>query len=114
MASNPRVSNGSARRREDAAYTVSNIKRNLFLRTSVAYGSVWWYEGDEDAPRPDAERALNQGRRLRAAALFSCVGENRHHPEPSGTIRHHHFRDIGMVRDTRETVRPSVTGRPLS
>ncbi len=67
MASNPRVSNGSARRREDTAYTVSNIKRNLFLRMSVAYGSVWWYEGDEDA------RALNQGRGLRAAALFSCV-----------------------------------------
>lgn len=63
-------------RREDAAYSVSNIKRNLFLRTPVAYGSVWWYDGDEDAPRPDAERALNQGRGLRAAALFSCVPES--------------------------------------
>lgn len=39
----------------DIPMTVSNISCNLRRRSFSAYGSVWWYEGDEDAPKPDAE-----------------------------------------------------------
>lgn len=49
------ISEGRGNVRGNIAMTVSNIHCNLSRRTSVAYGSVWWYEGDEGAPEPDGE-----------------------------------------------------------
>lgn len=49
------IAEGRGNVRGDVTMTVSNIHCNLTRRTSVAYGSVWWYEGDEDAPGPSVE-----------------------------------------------------------
>ena len=49
------IGEGRGNPRGDVTMTISNIYNNLSRRTMTAYGSVWWYEGDEDAPRPDAE-----------------------------------------------------------
>lgn len=49
------VSEGRGNFRGDVGVTMGNICCNLKRKTSMAYGSVWWYEGDEDAPKPDAK-----------------------------------------------------------
>ena len=46
-----RDAEGRGNVRGDVTMTMSNIHCNLVRRTSVAYGSVWWYEGDEEAPK---------------------------------------------------------------
>ena len=46
------VAEGRGHCRGDVLMTAGNICRNLVRDTSVAYGSVWWYEGDEEAPDP--------------------------------------------------------------
>lgn len=48
------IEEGRGNPRGDVTMTMSNIHCNLSRRTSTAYGSVWWYEGDEDAPEPNA------------------------------------------------------------
>ena len=48
------IGEGRGNPRGDVTMTISNIYNNLGRRTMTAYGSVWWYEGDEDAPKPDA------------------------------------------------------------
>lgn len=49
------IGEGRGNPRGDVTMTISNIYNNLSRRSMTAYGSVWWYEGDEDAPRSDAE-----------------------------------------------------------
>ena len=49
------IAEGRGNVRGDVTMTVSNIHCNLARRTSVAYGSVWWYEGDAEAPSPSGE-----------------------------------------------------------
>lgn len=46
------VAEGNGNRNGNVKMTASNIWVCLKRKTSKAYGSAWWFEGDEDAPDP--------------------------------------------------------------